>query len=367
MNKTIGLISANYSDNEFGPLTESRPLISLLFGGRYRLLDFTMSNLVNSGIRTVGLITPDRYRSIIDHVGSGKEWSLDRKIAGLFILPGSNYRCKKKSGNFLLKDLIRNRIYLERGRGELVIVTTGNKIFNLNFRPIAAQHFASGSDITMFYKKIDQAEDRAGNYLTLNDKGEVIEITDTAKGNANYFMDCFAINRQLLLKFLDSCQAIGYVDVLDIIEESLGKVKVNTFEFKGYLGIIDNLFDYMKCSQDLLNEEIRNELFDVESKIYTKIQDSAPTKYLEGATISNSLIPTGCTIEGNIENSILFRGVKVAKGAVVRNSVIMQNSTISADAVLENVICDKFVTISENIKLFGSKEKPLVIGKGQEI
>lgn len=365
--KVLGLISCNYNNESFGSLTAERPLAALPFGGRYRLLDFALSNMVNSGVRTIGLITPYYYRSILDHVGAGKEWSLNRKSGGLFILPGSIYGLKNSQGVFLLRDIIQNRAYLERSDAELVLLSGSTKIYNMDLRPFLEAHRSSGRDITMLYKMTPESEQRPAVYLDRGEEGQVLAIRQDAAGTAACFLDCLLIRRRLLLDFLEGYKALNYIDVLEIIRRNLSALQVGSFEFGGWLGQVDNICDYMRCSQALLAEEVRRELFGGEAKVYTKIQDNPPAKYCAGAKVKNALVPTGCMIRGEVENSILFRGVQVGEGAVIKNSVIMQKCQIKPGAVLENVICDKFVTISSGNKLFGTPAKPMVISKGSEI
>lgn len=362
----LGLVSCNYTNEAFGNLTAARPVASIPFGGRYRLLDFILSNMVNVGMRTIGIITPYYYRSILDHVGAGKEWSLNRKSGGMFILPGSIYGLKNARGMFLLRDIIGNRSYLDRSTADHVLLSGSNKIFNMDLLPFFEAHRASGGGITLLYKHINDATAKEGLFLQ-QDGGAVTAIRQEAVGAADLFMDCLLIDRKLLLNFIDWYQTIGYIDIMDIITENLDSLQVGAYGFDGYLGSIDSVSDYMNCSMDLLRDDVRRELFYGEGKIYTKVQDTAPAKYAEGSRVLNSLVPTGCIIEGTVENSILFRGVTVGKGAVIKNSVIMQKCEIGPGVVLENVICDKLVKISSEHKLFGRAGKPLVLAKQSEI
>lgn len=367
MRNILGLVSCNYTNEAFGNLTAARPVASIPFGGRYRLLDFTLSNMVNAGMRTIGIITPYYYRSLLDHVGAGKEWSLNRKSGGMFILPGSIYGLKNARGMFLLRDIIGNRSYLDRSSADHVLLAGSSKIYNMDLQPFFEAHRASGGGITLLYKHINDATGRDGLFLEKDGNGSVDAIHSEAAGQADLFMDCLLIDRKLLLNFIDWYQTIGYIDIMDIIAENLGSLKVGAYAFGGYLGTVDSIADYMKCSMELLREDVRRELFYGEGKIYTKVQDTAPAKYAAGSRVKNALVPTGCIIEGTVEDSILFRGVKVGKGAVIKNSIIMQKSEIGPGVVLENVICDKLVKISSDHKLFGRPGKPLVLAKQSEI
>lgn len=364
MKKLMGLVTANYSNEAFGVLTNERPVASLPFGGRYRLIDFPLSNMMNSGITTVGLITPYMYRSLMDHVGVGKEWSLNRKIGGMFILPGSIYGLKSTRGKFLLRDIIQNTPFLIRGGCDLVAVTGCNRIYNIDFREVAAQHESGGAEITLVYQKRDDGGE--GQYLTFSENGRVTAVKNDA-GSGNYFLDAFIINRELLLKFTNWYQALGYLDLMEIIGENLDKVRVRGFEYAGYVGCVDGLDSYMQTNLALLRADVRDALFLRDRPICTKVQDSPPAKYLETSHVCNSLISSGCTIEGTVENSIIFRGVRVGRGAVVRSCVIMQGCEIGEDTNLENIICDKYVEVKAGVKVTASPDAPIAVGKKQEL
>lgn len=364
----MGLIMTNYSDGNFGSLTEDRPIATLPFGGRYRLVDFPLSNIVNSRITTVGMITPYMYRSLMDHLGAGKEWMLNRKVGGMFFLPGSIYGVKNQShSKFLLRDIILNRSYLERSDSDVVVVSGSNKIFNIDYRDVCRSHAEAGADITLIYKPGFVAYEGNNMYLEVSANSRVKGIVDEADENANCFIDAFVINRELLINFMSWYGALDYMDLLDIFEENLDKVKINAYAFNGYLGIVNGLASYLRSNLDLLDAEVRRELFLTDRPIKTKVQDASPAKYTSTAKVSNSMISTGCVISGTVENSIIFRGAKVAPGAVVRNSIIMQKSEIGPGAVVENLILDKYVILKEGVQLSGNADKPIAVGKRQSL
>lgn len=368
MNNVLGFITTNYMNENFGKLAELRSVSTIPFGGRYRLIDFPLSNMVHSGVRSVGVTTAHYYRSLVDHLGAGKEWALDRKQGGLFLLPGSIYGMRRFEGKFLLRDFIQNRAYLDRANEDTVIVSASNKIFNIDFDPIVAKHRNSGAQVTMLYKEIADAHMKRGPFLELDQEGNLIGLTREAAGNAAWFLDCFIINTKDLLSLIDWYETMDYTDMTEILSENITKMKIVSHEFRGYVGAVDSSYDYMQCSMDLLKTEIRNELFNNNrNKIYTKVQDAPPSKYLPYSHVSNSFVSSGSIIEGTVENSILFRNVKIGRGAVVRNSVIMQRGEIEPGAVLENVICDKFVFVNAHTHLSGNRYKPLVIGKHETV
>lgn len=362
MNRTIGLLTANYSTSGFGTLTEKRPPACIPFGGRYRLMDFALSNMVNSRISTVGLITPYYYRSIMDHVGAGKEWGLDKKEGGLFILPGTVFGLKEENAHLLLRDIIHNSNYLARGDGDYILVSGCSLVYNMDYQPMIAKHELQGWPITILYRKTKHGEKHRGYYLTLDENGTVTGIQQGEEGE-NLFMDCFLIDKSFLLRFMRDFRALGYMDFMDIVRQNLDMIKVNSWRFDGYVGYTDGLEDYMRSSLDLLNPEVQQELFPADRQIRTKIHDTPPASYVPGSVVKNSMMTAGSVIEGTVENSIIFRNVRVEKGAVVRNCVLMEKCVIKAGAWLEYVVCDKNVTISPSTCITGSPEHPCVLAK----
>ena len=366
--KTVGLISANYNSTSFGALLENRSLASLPYGGRYRLIDFALSNMANSGITTVGVIAPYNSGSLIDHIGVGRPWSLDRKNGGLFIMPGSAYGLQLSGSRFLLRDIIKCRIFFEREDADYVIMAGSTDVWNIDFAPLIEQHSKSDQAITMVYKKVPRGEDYYGYFLDIDQGGKVTSINDEGYAWANYFTDCFIIDREYMLKFIDWFSSLEYMDMVQIIRENMDSMVIDTYEFKGYLGKIKNPSDFLRVNQDMTDYDIRNEVFcNPYRPIFTKAQDEAPVFHYPDADVRNSVISAGCRIEGKVENSIIFRSVNVEKGAVVRNSVIMMHSNVGKDAVIDNVIADKYVTISDGVKIYGGGGEPVVIGKNKTI
>ena len=365
MKKMMGLVWTNYTDGDFGLLTEERPIAAIPYGGRYRLVDFPLSNMVNSGIRTVGLITPYLYRSLLDHVGNGKEWALSRKTGGLYFLPGSTYGMRSAGGRFLLRDILHNKTYLERAHEELVVISSCSKIYNIDFTEVAKAHEASGAGITLVYKKSVNGAKGKNLDIVTDAKGRVTDIQKEIPDEANLFMDAIIIDKSLFIKVLQWYEAQSYLDLMDVIAENLGQLPVYGYEFTGYAHAVDNIVDYMNASMELLNPDVIKELFMGERMIKTKIHDAHPVKYGPNAKVVNSLVATGTVVKGTIENSIIFRGCTIEEGTSIRNSVILSNCIIANDIIAENVICDKFVRLSEGIKLHGTGERPLVVTRKQ--
>jgi len=362
---TLGIITANYARHDLGSLVDSRTVATVPFGGRYRLIDFPLSNFVNSGITTVGLITPYYYRSIMDHVGAGKPWELARKIGGLYILPGTVYGEREEGSRFLIRDLVINRKIIDRTHADYVLFSDSSTVMNCNLRDFINAHAESGCPVSIMYKKEAGRTDRS--YLKIDKDGTVKEI---ARGNGkdkNLFTGCFIINKDLLLRIMEWYKSMDMNDVIHVIAQNIEKFKINAYEYTGYCAIIDTLNDYKKASMELINKEVREELFESERQIYTKTQDEAPTIYRPGSKVKKSLVAAGCVIEGTVENSIIFRSTTIKKGAVVKNSIVMQKSIIETNAIVINAILDKYVHIGRKAHVEGGEDRPILIGKDEKI
>lgn len=365
--KTIGLISANYVSEQFGELSKERSLASLPIGGRYRLIDFVLSNMANAGLTKVEIIAPYNSGSLIDHVGVGKQWSLDRKHDGLFMMPGSIYGMHGASGKFLFEDIVNNKAFFERSpNADYVLIASSSDVYNFDYNELINAHKSTGDDITVMYKHVNDAENHWGYALDINPEGKVEDFVNGAEGDADFLVDCLIINKNCLEKLINTCEPIKYLDLIEIFKK-IEDLTIGTYEFKGYLGCVNSIKDYLQVCRDLFDYDIRNELFNEDRTIFTKVQDDAPVLYKPGSAVKNAIIATGCTIEGQVEESTIFRSSHIHKNAVVKNSVVMLYGDIGEGAILENVICDKFVKVAPGTKLIGTPERPIVLPKYTQI
>ena len=364
MERVMGLIAANCSSEALGTLTDQRTISSLPFGGRYRLIDFPLSNMVNSGIGTVGLVMPYKYRSIIDHVGAGKEWGLDRKIGGLYILPGSVFGVNTMDHRFLIRDIRRNQVFLQRSEKQYVLCAGTNCINSVDYGKLLKNHIDSGSEITLMVKTCTREDPNLLNVRTIG--SEVRAFESGVQPGDLAFAGSFLIDHDLLMRLLRWYRAVDYQDFFETIAGDLDKIRVRVCEIDGYYHGIHTVPDYFRASMDLLKHEVRQELFSAEWPVTTKILDTVPTKYSRGCRVENALIPAGCEIRGTVKNSILFRGVLVEEGAVVENSVIMQNCVIRKGAGVENAILDRYNEIGAGMVISGTPENIFVMDKANK-
>jgi glucose-1-phosphate adenylyltransferase, GlgD subunit len=324
--------------------------------------------MVNSGLRTVGIITPYNYRPILDHIGAGKDWHLDRKSGGMFILPGVRLGLYPQYHKLALKDLIRNIDFLERDHADYVIISGCNNIFNLDYTAILCNHEEHAADVSMVYKEMawENADDSQGVFLKVDDNNRVAGIARTKEpvsSKVNYFTDIFVASRRLLIDILKGHEDVQDMDFIDVLEENLRSLKIAATPITGYFGRVYSLQSYFQRSMEMLDPAIREELFMGDRRIHTKIKDNPPTKYGAHSIIGDALVSSGCLIEGQVERSIIFRGVRVEAGAAVTNSIIMQGCVIGKGAVLDHVIIDKFGRVNRNVVIKGEPNSPVVLKK----
>lgn len=367
----LGLIFASINDSAVVDLTKLRTMGSIPYGGRYRTVDFPLSNMVNSGISEVGVITKSNYGSLLDHLGSGREWDLARKKGGLHLLPpfsqsnGGIYQDR-------LEALCNIWSFLVHTRADYVIMADCDIITTINFTDALQQHIDSGADVTIIYaKEIYNREKRPnGCILQMDPENTIREIlvSPQMSGECNMSLDMFIWNTDFLQQVI--AEAISKNQrslVRDVLQSKKDTNLFKGYEHKGKFFKIDSLDAYYKANLALLDSDTRNSIFVSDAPIYTKVGDNAPVKYGLESSVKNSLIADGCMIEGTVENSVLFRGVKIGKDTVVRNSVVMQGSVIGSGCALDAIVADKNVTISDNRVLTGSTDYPLYLEKRAKI
>ncbi|MCR5345724.1 MAG: glucose-1-phosphate adenylyltransferase subunit GlgD [Lachnospiraceae bacterium] len=363
MKEVIGLITANYGTNDMQRLSDERSIASMPFGGRYRLIDFSLSNMINSGITAVGLITPYKFRSLLDHIGTGSAWMLDRKKGGLYILPGTTYGMSDKSDRFLLCDMRQNDVYFHRTNAEYVLVTSANIVCNMDYTPLIEAHTESGADITMV-TKIAERSNKYIKKVSVED-GRVTGVKAGVERGELAFLDSFIIRRELLIQFMEWYSVKEYMDIFDILRKDYKRMDIRTWNFDGYVREIFSVRDYYNTNMELLDMDINGTLFNEQMPIRTKVQDCVPAHVYPEAKVKNSLISSGCLIRGEVENSILFRGVTIEKGAVIRDSIIMQSSVIKSGAIVKNAVIDRNNLIGSDMVIKGSDEDIYVMLKEQ--
>lgn len=372
MTSTMGIILSE-TNLFLNSLTEKRSIAALPFAGRYRLIDFTLSNMVNSGIINVGILLKYKYSSLMDHLGSGKEWDLSRKNGGLHILPPFSGRSLQGLGEGNIDLLATAESYIRRRKEEYIVLSEGNIIANIDIGEVKKFHKEKNADITLVYYEEIEANNRTlSNHTILavdeNNRIDSIEVSPRRPKSKNIFMKMLIIKRDFLLNAIDEAVARGEHDIMkDILIKSIDSTNVFAYKFDGYVRSVYDVGSYYDANMDMLKEEIRKEIFNPRRPIYTKIKDQVPSRYCCNASVHNSLIADGCEIEGEVKDSIIFRGVNIGKNAKISNSIVMQDSIIQAGCELSYTILDKEVTIRDGGRLVGELNHPMIIGKGEVV
>lgn len=365
----FGIIYAGEENLNLRELVNLRSVGALPVGARYRVVDFMLSNMVHSGIRNIGVIPRKNYHSLMDHLGSGKEWDLNRKNDGLLIIPP--YDTSENVGSYhgLIDTLKGATAYIRRAQQKYCLLTGSSNIHSDTYNDMYEAHVESGADITMLYNVCTPETSSSTDVrLGVDATGRVIDMSTSNVEYEKVSMGVYLIKKDLLQYLVADAAARGKFDLAtEVLMNNLSTLKVFGYEHKGYVGRIHSVASFYRINMDFLKPEVQKDLFYRGNTVYTKIKDEAPTKYGSEGIVKNCLVGSGCVIDGHVENCILFRGVHLAKGTVVKNSIIMQSSEVYAGSKLDNVILDKKVTIRPNSVLVGSRDYPVIIPKGASV
>ncbi len=374
----VGLIFSNIHDRNITEMTRKRTMASVPFGCRYRLIDFALSNMVNSGIDKVGIVTHYNYQSLLDHIGNGKDWDLARRSGGIKILPPFITAYDSNVANRLystrLEAMIGVNNFINRCTEDYVVLSDCDVICNININKVIKAHEESGAELTVVTKNVFLSTEDSGKQTVIeaDDDGFVAEAYDSTAntvGLRTISANIFVIKRTDLQRIILDALAHGHKSFTnDVIAVLAKKKRVKCYAFDGFYASIGSLASYFSISMQLLSPEVRAGLFGIKHRpIMTKVRNSPPAKYTDGAVVTNSLIADGCVIEGEVRDSILFRGVKVGKGTVVKNCILLQDTYVGENCTLGCVITDKNVVIRDNRTLSGHETMPFFIEKGARV
>ncbi|MCR4661413.1 MAG: glucose-1-phosphate adenylyltransferase subunit GlgD [Clostridia bacterium] len=370
MNNMMSILFASGNENKLNELTLHRTTASLPFGGRYRLIDFTLSNLVNSGVSQIGIITSSKYQSLMDHIRQGRDWDLNRKNAGISVFPPFVFNSQSNVYRGKIEAIYSILDFLEKSKEDYVVIANCNIATNLDYEQILEEHIKSKAKVTMLTHNGVTTTSRRIVVKRDEQTNKIVDIYETERvedGTKEISLNSYIIEKNYLMDIVKEKYAHGIVDFeTGILFELVKEGSVYSYFVNKYAAIIDDVKTYYTESMNLLEPDIRKELFGG-NPIYTKVKDSVPTKYGDNAVVKNSLLADGCEIYGTVENSILFRKVKVARGAVVKNSIIMENGTIQENAQVSYAITDKDVVVSNDKNISGYVTYPIVIVKGKTV
>lgn len=366
-NNILGIIFANAYDHVLGGMTAPRAMGSVPFGGGFRLIDFTLSNMVNAGVDKVGVITSNNYQSLMDHLGNGKPWDLARKHDGLYFLPPFTAQELDRYNSGRLGALQNNEQFLTMSDEEYVVMSDCNAVMNIDLKEVFRFHREKNADITMVYRHGPIPE--LPNRLILDkiSDGRVCEmsIVSNEKGEADCAVNVTVMRKSLLESLLREANASAAASFeRDVLLKNVSNLRVFGYECTGFCPIIDSLQTYFDASFALLDASNQKSLFASARPVYTKVYDDMPVVYGLGSDVKNSLIADGCVIDGKVENCIVFRNCRIAKDAVVKNCIIMPNGFVADAANLSYCILDKDVTVRSGRTLSGADTYPVYLAKG---
>lgn len=373
----LGILFPNSYDSLVPDLVSERLMASIPFASRYRLVDFILSSMANCGIDNISLIVRRNYHSLMDHLGSGREWDLTRKNGGLNLVPPFAEKTVSIY-NGRVEALASILDFLKEQKEKYVVMADTNLAVNFDFNALIQAHMDSRADVTVAYREEPLPGDLTGHrdigkslYYTLAiDNGRVTKMYMNSKepGVQNFSMNIYIIDRELLIDQINTAYVRGQVFFeRDILAPQIGRLNVQAFRYDGYVARISSMKSYFDENMKMLDDANVDALFSAGNPIYTKIRDDNPSRYINGSKAVNIMAADGCIIEGEVENSILFRGVKIGMGARVKNCVLMQDTVIEAGASVEYAVTDKNVNITKGKDIKGTDTFPVYVAKYQVV
>lgn len=369
MNNCLGIINLDENQSRMGELVRYRTLASVPLSARYRVIDFVLSNMANSGIEGIGIFTANKSRSLINHLTNGRPWDLHRKKDGLRVFNFGDYDPNYDD----IHNFLDNIEFIEQSRREYVLISPSYMICNIDYNEALRYHKKSKNDITIVYKEVEEADKKFIECEVLNidnNNNRVISIGENIgrEKNAKINMEMYIMKRELFTNIIHECIKTGiHRKIRGYIASNLNKFEVGAFEFDGYLSCINSIKSYFDTNLDILDQNINKELFYNKKPIYTKSQDEPPTQYTDMSLVSNSIIANGSYIEGEIKNCIIGRRVVIGRGAKLENCVIMQNTIIGSDAIMDSVIADKGTVVNESQVIKGTSNYPVTIQRAKVV
>ena len=375
MASAVGIVFSSLNNNTLSRLTSDRTVAAIPFACRYRLVDFALSNLVNANISNINIVANYNYRSLVEHIGSGKDWDLARRQSGInFISPflmAHNGEAKMFSTH--MEALKSMKAYVDEFKEEFVVLMDSDNVLNINISEVIKNHEKTGANVTIVTKTIKEGFSAKHPRILITSVAG--KVTDIAMGNAynerhsELSLGIYVMKTVYLKRLIEEAEAYNLNSLTSLLLKNCKSSNYRIFKYTGYAATVSSFLDYYRCSMELVNSEKAREslLLKKEAPIFTRVHNSAPTKYLSEAKVENSMIADDCVIEGTVINSIISRGVKVERGAVVKNSVLFKNTRVEKGATLNCIVTDKDVTITAGVNLSGNENMPFYIQKGRKI
>ncbi len=368
LNNLHAIIFTNQDEYDLGELTKVRSIASVPYGGRYRMIDFTLSNCTNAGITDVSLVLQANYQSLLDHVESGKDWDLARKRGGLRLLPPFSQKAGSSNPRGRMEALANLGSYVEEIRQEYVLLADGDLAINIDLADVFDSHINSGADVTAVCTRQYSGEPGCTTYIVPKEDGKVDILRNPDEAEGLEGLNMWIMSKEFLAKGVKYCKARDlYSLTRHVLIPQQDSLRIHPYVFEGYAARLTSISSYYARSMDLLKPETVESLFPQEREIFSKDRTDPSTYYAPTSSVKNSFIADGCIIEGTVENSIIFRNVKIAKGAVVKNSILMKDVEVSENASINCVIADKGTSISAGSNLSAPAAYPLVLGKNSQV
>lgn len=370
-----GIIFSSLNDSTFSRLTADRTVAAIPFACRYRLIDFCLSNMVNSNISNISIVANYNYRSLIEHIGSGKDWDLARRERGINMISpfqtisGSTGRVFSTK----LEALKSMKEYIDEFKEEFVALMDSHSVLNIDLNSAIHAHEKSGASITIITRRITaDFSSKTPKMLIKSTAGRINDIvmgSSYTPKNPELSLDIFIMRTSYLRKIIEEADAYSLNSLTKILLTGYKHAFYGSYCFEEFVASVSGFLDYYKCSMELIkSERSRNSLLlKKDFPIFTRVYNSAPTIHSDNAKVENSLIADECIIEGTVVNSILFRGVHIGKNTIVRNSILFHGSYIEDNVSLDSIVTDKNVHISRGVNLCGNENMPFYIQKGRRV
>ena len=370
-----GIIFSNLNNNTLSRLTRDRTVAAIPFACRYRLIDFCLSNLVNANISKIHVVANYNYRSLIEHIGSGKDWDLARRKDGIKVISPFQTAGSAAAKVFAthMEALKSMKQYIDEFKEEHVVLMDSDFVLNIDITDVIKVHKKTGANVTMVTKMAEKDYSSKSSRLFVSSVAG--KVTDMAMSNAatisnpELVLNVYVMKADYLRSLIEEAEAYGFNSFTEMLRRKYVHSNYRTYCFDGYAASVSSFLDYYKYSMELVNnEKSRSSLLNEKSRpIFTRVHNSAPVVYAKTAKVENSLIADDCVIEGTVINSVISRGVHVAKGAVVKNSILFQRTVVEKNAELNCIVTDKRVKITEGVKLSGNENMPFFIQKGRTV
>lgn len=370
-NKMCAIMGNLNRHQELMPLTEKRPLATLPFDCKYRLIDFNLSSIVNANINTVFMVFNEgETQSVFDHIGGGREWDLDNLSKRFFIYVYQDFIKQKAENENYYATVID---YLQKSKSEYTVYMSSKILCNIDLRAVLKIHQMQENDLTVVYKRMPKENVYGTDYvLELAEDGKITTAQPAKDTNLNEIVnlcaDIFIMKTDKLIEALEQGQKDGVSSNLgNFLRTQITEVNTSTYEYTGYLSNIFDVSSYYQANMDMLDPQKFNSLLYSSQKIYTKIKNEVPTYYSESSEVENSQFATGSIIEGTVKNSLISRRTNIKPGALVEDAILMPKAIVGEGAVVRYAILDKNVEVAPNVKIIGTRNQPVVVKKGSKV